>query len=236
MPAIIYCITNTINGKVYVGFTTKTLDERWKKHLQDARRKDSNGEYLHSHHFSRAIRKYEASVWKCEVLVEESDVCWAQNVTEGFLIQYFDSANPEKGYNSTLGGEGGIPNEETRRKISEAQKGEKSPNWGKKLSEEHRRKLSEANKGKKLSEERRRKLSEAKKGKKLSEEHCRKMSEANKGEKSPNWGKKLSEEHRRKLSEANKGKKLSEERRRKISEAMKGKKLICCACRLAIGG
>lgn len=52
---------------------------------------------------------------------------------------------------------------------------------GKHFSEEHRRKLSEANKGKHLSEEARRNMSEAKKGKKrapFSEETRRKMSEA----------------------------------------------------------
>ena len=74
-------------------------------------------------------------------------------------------------------------------------------------SEESKRKLSEANKGKKLSEETKKKMSEAKKGKnhpmygkKVSDETKRKMSEANKG-------KKFSEETKRKLSEANKGKK-----------------------------
>ena len=60
---------------------------------------------------------------------------------------------------------------------------------GKHISEEHKRKISDANKGKKHSEEARRKMSESKKGK-------------------PTWnkGKKLSEEHKRKMSEAGKGK------------------------------
>ena len=51
----------------------------------------------------------------------------------------------------------------------------------KKLSCEHRRKLSEAMKGKKLSEEHRRKLSEANKGKHHTEEWRRKSGEAHKG-------------------------------------------------------
>lgn len=92
------------------------------------------------------------------------------------------------------------------------------------------------NKGKKMSDEARRKMSEAKKGKRLSEEHKRKISEANKGrpgtmkgKPSPNKGKKfgpLSEEARRKISEAHKGKKMpsrSEDHKRKLSEAAKGK-------------
>ena len=54
-------------------------------------------------------------------------------------------------------------------------------NKGKHLSDETRRKLSEANKGKKLSEEHRRKLSEANKGKHHTEEWRRKSGESHKG-------------------------------------------------------
>lgn len=64
--------------------------------------------------------------------------------------------------------------EETKKKISESQK-------GKKMSEETRRKMSESQKGKKMSEETRRKLSESHKGKHPSEEHRKKISEALKG-------------------------------------------------------
>jgi len=112
--------------------------------------------------------------------------------------------------NKTDGGEGSsgaIISEETRRKQSEAKK-------GKSHSEETRRKCSEANKGKSPSEETRRKLSEKNKGenhpfygKSHSEKTRRKQSEAKKGEKHPNYGKSHSEETRRKQSEANKDKK-----------------------------
>ena len=71
-------------------------------------------------------------------------------------------------YNMTNGGEGSsgcIPSEETRRKLSDAQKGEKNHNYGKIFSEEHRRKLSEASKGRTHSEETKRKQSEVKIGK-----------------------------------------------------------------------
>ena len=90
--------------------------------------------------------------------------------------------------NMTFGGEGvsGIKHsEETKRKISEALKGENNPMHGKKgmyhLSEEAKLKLSEAHKGKKLSEEHKLKISKARKGTKRSEETKRKMSEAMKG-------------------------------------------------------
>lgn len=107
--------------------------------------------------------------------------------------------------------------EETRRKHSEAMK-------GKTHSEEAKQRISEANKGKPKSDEYRRKLSEAMKGNsntkgkhwELSKETKRKMSEAQKG-------KTHSEETKRKLAEANKGKKLSDETKRKIAESIKGK-------------
>ena len=60
--------------------------------------------------------------------------------------------------------------DEARKKMSEAKKGEKNPNFGKPFSDEHRKKISEENKGKKLSDETKRKMSESKKGKKRSEE------------------------------------------------------------------
>ena len=78
--------------------------------------------------------------------------------------------------------------EETRQKLSEANKGENNSMFGKHLSEETRQKLSEARKGKPScmkgkhhSEESRKKIGAARKGKSLSAETRKKMSEANKG-------------------------------------------------------
>lgn len=109
--------------------------------------------------------------------------------------------------NLTDGGDGIVNiSEDTRRKMSEAHK-------GKKLSEEHRNiviKTLRNTKGISFSEEHRRKISEAKKN--MSEETRRKMSEAKKG-------KPFSEEHRRKIGEGGKGRIFSEESRRKMSEA-----------------
>ena len=98
--------------------------------------------------------------------------------------------------------------DETRRKISEAEKGENAPMYGrtgenapmygKHHSEEIRRKISESHKGKHHTDDARKKMSESHKGKKFSEETRRKMSESHKG-------KTMSEESRRKMSEAKKG-------------------------------
>ena len=98
----------------------------------------------------------------------------------------------------------------------------------KKLSNEHKNKISEALKGKHHSEETKRKIREASKGNtnrkgiKCSEEHKRKISEANRGN-IYNKGKKHSDITKKKMSEAREGMKLSDETKKKMSEAKKGK-------------
>lgn len=86
------------------------------------------------------------------------------------------------------------------------------------VSDITREKISKKNKGRKLSEEHKKKVSESLKGekaywygKKLPEEIREKLSLAK-------LGKKLSFEHRQKISEGHKGKKLSEVTRYKISQ------------------
>lgn len=73
--------------------------------------------------------------------------------------------------------------EDTRKKMSEANRGEKNPMFGRHWhqSEETRKKLSEAKKGKPKSVETRKKLSEANRGKPKSTETRKKISEARKG-------------------------------------------------------
>ena len=74
-----------------------------------------------------------------------------------------------------------------------------------------------------VSEETRRKMSDANKGKLRSKKTKKKISESKKGKNNPNYGKSPSEETRRKLSERLSN--PSEETRRKISQAQKGKSL-----------
>ena len=71
--------------------------------------------------------------------------------------------------------------EESRKKMSEARKGNPSWNKGKHLSAEARKKMAEAHKGKNHSDETRQKIAEAHKGKNHSAETRKKMSEAHKG-------------------------------------------------------
>lgn len=90
--------------------------------------------------------------------------------------------------NMTDGGEGTINvSDETRKKLSESQK-------GKKVNEETRKKIGEKNKlknkGKQHSQETRKKMSEKHKGKQFSEETRKKLSDSQKGKKNFMFGKK----------------------------------------------
>ena len=87
---------------------------------------------------------------------------------------------------------------ETRAKMSAARMGEKNHNYGKKLSDEQKKFLSEINSGEKHpkfgthhSEETRKKISEATTGKYVSPETRKRLSESHiglqAGEKNPNW-------------------------------------------------
>ena len=199
----IYILTSP-SGKQYVG-KDRNLPSRAKGHL---RGQSPDCSAIHA-----AIKKYGSENFSVEIIRYPGISDEALNAVERGYIRKLNCKS-QNGYNLTDGGDGGSPCEETRRKISEAQK-------GKTLSDKTKQKMSEAHKGKTFSEETRRKLSENNAMKRP--EVCRKLSEANKGKNHPMYGKTLSEETRQKMSEAQKGKTFSEETRRKISEAKKGK-------------
>ena len=102
-------------------------------------------------------------------------------------------------------------------------RGEESVNYGRKHTQESRKKMSLALKGKPKSEEHKAKIGDIHRGKNISSEQREKISQAHKGVPK-------SEEHKRKISEASMGnqrwlgRKHSEETRRKMSEAAKNRK------------
>lgn len=108
---------------------------------------------------------------------------------------------------------------ELKIKRREDMTGERNPNHGVPLSEEHKAILRKARKGKRQYEmtgEIREKMRKAQKGKAKSEAHKKNLSKAH-------TGKTLSDEHKRKLSEAHKGRKFSEETIKKMCIASKKK-------------
>ena len=187
----IYKITNTVNGKAYIG---QTIHDAEKTRIRDHFRSNGKGSQL----IKDDIEKYGQDAFTYEIL-HDGIIPGFLDTLEKEVIAKFNTLAPH-GYNLTEGGGGGSRSEETRRKMSEAKKGKPSPNKGKPHSEEHRRKISEAMKGKTLSEETRRKISENNSTKRP--EVRRKLSEAHKGQTPWNKGKTPSEETRRKISAA----------------------------------
>lgn len=94
----IYKVTNTVNGKVYIGQTTRDVPSRWKNHLSDARYpKQQDHSILH-----KAMRKYGESVFTIDELEQcDNDIL---DEREQYWIQQYDSVNA--GYNISLGGKG----------------------------------------------------------------------------------------------------------------------------------
>ena len=163
---------------MYVGITSQIPVKRWHK--------DGSG-YKKSLLFWRAIQKYgwdnfEHFIFASNITKEE-----AENM-EMLLIRELHTQDGEYGYNILEGGSSPCMPEEVRKKMSEAQLGEKNHMYGRKHTDEELQFLRERFSGEGnpryhavVSKETRRKISEAQKGKVLSDEHKRKISAGCKG-------------------------------------------------------
>lgn len=181
----IYCVTCLPTGKLYFGQTVTPIGDRWVRHLSSSK-KGSN------HKFHRAIRKYGAENFIIEEVLSVSaptkEILKKKlDYVEMRLIKRFNTKID--GYNSTDGGDKGTV--------------------GLKMSEEAKKKISEAKRRENLSDEQRKKLSESKIGEKNpfyhrthSEDSRQRISEKKRGENHHFFGKKFTDEHRKKLSEA----------------------------------
>lgn len=197
----VYISTNMINGKQYVG-----------DHSSNDLNNYNTTNYLGSGLLIiKAKQKYGKENFKREILEFFSTKQEAFDAQEKY-IQLYNTVKPN-GYNiSAKGGNqvvGGV-SEETRQKMSLSQTGKKqSPETiakrkNKKLSDEHKLKISKANLGKIRSEESKQKYSNCKKGMKLSIETKEKLRKINLGKTPTNKGIKLSDEARLKLHKPHK--------------------------------
>lgn len=178
----VYKHTCQINGKVYVGITSQKPETRWGCEGKN---------YWHNAYFTNAIQKYGWINFAHEILYNDLSIDEAKQ-KEIELIELYKSNQREFGYNLSSGGDPGSGthcSEERKAKI-------RAGRLGYKCSEETRRKISEANK--RRSPETIKKIADSRRGKPawnkgligkdnplygivFSEERRRRISEATKG-------------------------------------------------------
>ncbi len=95
--AIIYKYANRVNGKVYVGKTSRSLNERSREHKYRAK----SGRGIP---WANAISKWGLDNFDREILCEISEV--DSSYVEMVFIAALHSSDSAFGYNSTAGGEG----------------------------------------------------------------------------------------------------------------------------------
>ena len=118
---MIYKIENKINGKVYIGQTTRSVVGRYGKKLQRVRNKPLRED----------IDRYGYENFEVTENIEFGENFEELNLLEKKYIEIYDSTNPEKGYNTEPGGGNHPMTEEVKRKIGNSVKGERNGNWGK---------------------------------------------------------------------------------------------------------
>jgi group I intron endonuclease len=197
----LYRITNTTNGKVYIGQSIDT-NSRWRSHRREAS-KDNPTSMI-----SKAIKKYGNDSFEFEVIA--SCKTWKDaNDTETLLVKQYNSLVPN-GYNVALGGYNAPKSEEWKKALSSwhaslspEEKAQRSnvlreatlkqivdkgpPGLGSKRTSEQRAKMSIAQQNRNLeyTPEVRKRMSDAHKGKKQPEELVKKRAatiRANKGD------------------------------------------------------
>ena len=178
MASGVYKITNTTNGKVYVG-SAVNFDTRWKEHIRELRK----GTH-HSSALQNAWNKYGEDNFQFSIIEECERTRKVLLGREQYWMDTLDSV--ANGYNiaKTAGSQLGMKQSpeaiaarvekntgkkrtaETRALMSEVQSN-RSPEWCANIAKAHI--------GKKHSEATRKKISEATTGRKLSEDHIEKL-------------------------------------------------------------
>lgn len=153
---VIYMVKNKINGKVYIGQTTKSLDKRISGHLKESKNDKNDRPFLN------AIKKYGIDNFEWEVIDEALSIDELDE-KEIYWISEHNSLTPN-GYNVLGGGQKNrIISEDLSKRISDGLK--KSEKWQKTLNNENyqekiKSKFIGYNKGKKFTEEHKNKISQ----------------------------------------------------------------------------
>lgn len=121
--ARIYKLANIHDNKVYIGFTTQTVNQRLLKHIRNSTLCERDT-YLYN-----AIKKYGTEAFTIEEIYISKDVYHCKNIMENYFITEYKSFWKDGGYNMTLGGDGTIGHkhsEKTKLLMSESRKGKAS--------------------------------------------------------------------------------------------------------------
>lgn len=119
---VIYCWTNLINGKVYIGQTTdkRGIMKRYADHK-------NYSENINSPNYNKplpsAIRKYGINNFKLEV-IDVADTVEELNEKEMYYIEKYNSLVSGNGYNIREGGNNTTLSDDIKNKMSEAHKKE----------------------------------------------------------------------------------------------------------------
>ena len=160
MYGYIYKITNKVNGKLYIGQTTRTVEKRFKEHMYRAqyyciKYGDKRYKYMH---FYLAIVKHGEENFIVET-IDTAETRQELNRKERYWIKFYNAITD--GYNMLPGGSKANPmntkavkdkhdeimrSDEVRNKISATLKEYKQQHG---ISEAHRRHLSEAQRNRK---------------------------------------------------------------------------------------
>lgn len=208
----IYQIRNIQNDKIYVG-SSIDIEYRIETHIRELRKNHHNNTYLQN-----AWNKYGEENFVFEIVELVDDVAQLRDI-ENWYIKNWKCTTHKFGYNilsDTNIGLGVKASKEVRKKISEACKGAKNGNYGRKHTKEEIQRIRDNRWGKdyvckpKKSSYIRKTPEELAESRRLFSEKCK--------------GRKLSEETKQKLSKLATGRKASEELKRRFSEQRRGSK------------
>ena len=130
---VIYKIQNKVNGRCYIGQTRQGLVQRKREHLNRFHRGDRD------HRIYLAFKKYGLDNFTWEVISQTTDYKLL-DVLEQFFVEKYNSF--ENGYNCSAGG--CSVSEETRLKISQANKGKSTKGHYHKILESRSKNLEDA--------------------------------------------------------------------------------------------
>jgi len=95
MTGIVYCITNTENGKIYIGSSANYKSRKY------AHKTQLNRDIHHNKYLQRSWNKYGEECFEFSILEKHIDIPVLIE-RERYWIQYYDSTNKDIGYNMAI--------------------------------------------------------------------------------------------------------------------------------------